>query len=307
MAKLMPIMLALKQVSFGYKANMPLSVNNISLNLAQGSCTAILGPNGAGKSTLISLMSGLLTAQTGQISYPFYSLYTTQEAIAQKVALVPQDFAFYHELSVHDNLAFFVSISEKNRSLHSNHIKSAIRACGLDDVINKMAGSLSGGYKRRLNIAIALSKQPDIIFLDEPTVGIDPLSRDAIINLLLDLKQQGKTLVYTSHLLHEVELLCDEVVFLNNGKVVANELLNNQKPSLNFTTVKPLSPTQIALFTQPITILENGGHQLKVNNSEQLASAFTVLANLSHDIKTLTFSNSHIEQLYRDLFSESSC
>ena len=114
-------------------------------------------------------------------------------------------------------------------------------------------------------------------------------------------------MVYTSHLLHEVELLCDEVVFLNNGKVVANELLNIQKPSLNFTTVKPLSPTQITLFTQPITILENGGHQLKVSNSEQLASAFIVLANLSHDIKTLTFSNSHIEQLYRDLFSESSC
>ncbi|NNG41411.1 ABC transporter ATP-binding protein [Pseudoalteromonas sp. NEC-BIFX-2020_002] len=307
MAHVKPVMLTLENVSFGYKQNAPLSIDNVSLSLIKGSCTAILGPNGAGKSTLISLMTGLLMAQTGAINYPFYKQYGLTQAIAQKVALVPQDFAFYHELSVYDNLAFFVSISEKNRHLHAEQIAAAIKLCNLEEVVNKTAGTLSGGYKRRLNIAIALSKQPDIIFLDEPTVGIDPLSRDAIITLLLDLKRQGKTLVYTSHLLHEVAQLCDDVVFLRGGKVVACEALNSEKLSLSFSTFKPLLNTQSTLFSQQLVTLEGNYYQLVINNSEQLGAAFSALGQLSDDIKALSFSDNHIEQLYRDLFAEPLC
>ena len=302
-----PIMLSLDRVSFGYKKVPTLSIDNVSLNLLKGSCTAILGPNGAGKSTLISLMTGLLTVQRGQISYPYYSQYTTAQAIALKVALVPQDFAFYHELSVYDNLAFFVSISEKNRQLQMSIIETAISLSGLSEVVNKTAGTLSGGYKRRLNIAIALSKEPDIIFLDEPTVGIDPLSRDDIIALLLTLKKQGKTLVYTSHLLHEVTQLCDEVVFLRAGKIVANESLQGQKLALSFTTFKPLSLAEQLLFTGQLTTVKDEYYQVAIHDSQQLGHVFTALGQLSGEVKTLSFSDNHIEQLYRDLFAESLC
>lgn len=300
-------MLALDCVSFGYKQDQALSIDTVSLRLLQGSCTAILGPNGAGKSTLLSLMTGLLIAQQGQISYPHYTQYTTAQAIAQKVALVPQDFAFYHELSVYDNLAFFVSISEKNRQLHAELIEMAINLCDLSEVANKTAGALSGGYKRRLNIAIALSKQPDIIFLDEPTVGIDPISRDAIIGLLITLKNQGKTLVYTSHLLHEVAQLCDEVVFLSAGKIVANEDLREQNPVLSFTTFTPLTTSKQSVFEDQLNTIATNHYQLVITSSQQLGDVFTALAQLSNDIKALSFSDNHIEQLYRDLFAEPRC
>ncbi|MGO2011007.1 MAG: ABC transporter ATP-binding protein [Pseudoalteromonas sp.] len=312
MATVASVMLALEQVCFGYKNSQNLNIDTVSLTLKKGSCTAILGPNGAGKSTLISLMTGLLEPQAGRLAYPSYPLLTTKQAIAQKVALVPQDFAFYNELSVYDNLAFFVSISEKNRRLHSQYIDSAISSCSLETVANKRAGTLSGGFKRRLNIAIALSKQPDIIFLDEPTVGIDPLSRDAIIALLLELKCQGKTLVYTSHLLHEVGQLCDDVLFLRNGKVVANEQIKKTSLSLSFITFNKLSANQTALFGEQldslsINALAQNQYQITVSDSMQLSVLFSALSQLSHEIKELRFSDSHIEQLYRSLFLELEC
>lgn len=303
-------MLKLEQACFGYKSQ-HLNINKVSLTLKKGSCTAILGPNGAGKSTLISLMTGLLTPQSGHLTYPYYPLLTTKQAIAKKVALVPQDFAFYNELSVYDNLAFFVSISEKNRQLHREYINTAISSCGLEAVATKRAGTLSGGFKRRLNIAIALSKQPDIIFLDEPTVGIDPLSRDAIIALLLDLKHQGKTLVYTSHLLYEVGQLCDDVLFLRNGKVVAKEEVTKTALSLSFTTFNKLSAEQMALFSVELTSLQDNflqnQYQILVSDTMQLGVIFSALSQLSLEIKQLSFSDNHIEQLYRSLFLEPVC
>ncbi|MBE0457553.1 ABC transporter ATP-binding protein [Pseudoalteromonas sp. KG3] len=307
MAALTPTMLELQQLSFGYSASTRLTVDGVSLQLKQGTCTAILGPNGAGKSTLISLMTGLLEPQAGHIEYPAYAQLSLKQAIAKKVALVPQDFAFYDELSVYDNLAFFVSISEKNRRLHRQYIESAIADCGLENVATKRASTLSGGYKRRLNIAIALSKQPDIIFLDEPTVGIDPLSRDAIIALLLDLKSQGKTLVYTSHLLYEVAQLCDDVLFLRNGKIVASQAINSAPLTLNFTTVSRLSEQHIALLAEQLTALGNNHYQLLINDTSDLSRVFTALGQLSHEIKSLNFSDNQVEQLYRALFTEPVC
>lgn len=307
MTALTPVILELKQLSFGYKGANRLSVDAISLELKSGSCTAILGPNGAGKSTLISLMTGLLKPQAGHVSYPYFSPLTFKQAIAKKVALVPQDFAFYGELSVYDNLAFFVSISEKNRRLHRQYIESAITDCGLQNVVNKRASELSGGYKRRLNIAIALSKQPDIIFLDEPTVGIDPLSRDAIITLLLNLKNQGKTLVYTSHLLYEVAQLCDEVLFIRDGKLVANQNVKNDTLTLTLSTMNSLSSLQTSLFGGHLTALGNNQYQLIIAGTKELGSTFTALSELSQEIKSLHFSDNQVEQLYRALFVESVC
>ncbi|OUS72246.1 hypothetical protein B5G52_08140 [Pseudoalteromonas sp. A601] len=307
MAKIAPIMLELQQLSFAYKRAERLTVDAVSLQLKQGTCTAILGPNGAGKSTLISLMTGLLAPDAGRIEYPYYQQLSLKQAITKKVALVPQDFAFYEELTVYDNIAFFVSISEKNSRLHAQYIESAIAACNLQAVSNKRASTLSGGYKRRLNIAIALSKQPDIIFLDEPTVGIDPLSRDAIISLLQDLKKQGKTLVYTSHLLYEVTQLCDDVVFIKNGKIVANQAINSAQLTLNFTTKNRLSQAQLALFTEQLTVISEAHYQLTISDTKLLGSLFSALSQLSDEIKSVNFSDNQIEQLYRALFSEQAC
>lgn len=307
MTALQPTMLELEQLSFGYSSSTRLNIDSVSLQLKQGTCTAILGPNGAGKSTLISLMTGLLEPQSGHIKYPFYKQFSLKQAITNKVALVPQDFAFYDELTVYDNLAFFVSISEKNRRLHRQYIESAIKKCGLTAVANKRASALSGGYKRRLNIAIALSKQPDIIFLDEPTVGIDPLSRDAIIALLLDFKSQGKTLVYTSHLLYEVAQLCDDVLFLRDGKIVATQELGSAPLTLNFTTENSLSEVQIALLAEQLTPLGHNHYQLIITDPADLSDVFSALGQLSHEIKSLHFSDNQVEQLYRALFSEPAC
>ncbi|MBQ4833489.1 ABC transporter ATP-binding protein [Pseudoalteromonas sp. MMG010] len=298
---------AVENISFQYPKAQTLSVDDISFSLHKGSCTAILGPNGAGKSTLISLLCGLLNATFGSVKYLSYPTLSLSQAIKQKVALVPQDFAFYDELSVLDNLAFFVSISEKNTAKHTSIITNVLAQCELENVAKQRSGTLSGGYKRRLNIAIALSKQPDIIFLDEPTVGIDPLSRDSIIRLLIKLKEQGKTLVYTSHLLHEVAQLCDNVVFIRQGKLVAHEALSQQQLSLTFTTYRVLSKQQLRAFNNVECVDTSAQYRVVANNAKQLSEAFLALGQLTDELKTVSFSDNYIEQLYRELFTEVVC
>lgn len=222
-------MIVLKGLSHYYSNSSPPALQEVNLHIPQGSAIGLLGPNGAGKTTLMSLLTGLQSVQQGEILFegvPFEKLSKRQR---HQISLVPQDFAFYPLLTVWENLKFFAAlydISDKNWLLE------LLEKTGLTAHKSKLAKHLSGGLKRRLNFAIGLINRPKVIFLDEITVGIDPQSRQFILNSVADLTKQGVTVIYTSHYLQEIEQLCSQLVLLNEGKLIyqgdLQEIIGNQ-------------------------------------------------------------------------------
>lgn len=210
-------MLTIYQLNHHYPNALTPALQNINLHIEQGSAVGLLGPNGAGKTTLMSLLTGLQAVQSGQILFdgvPFEKLTKTQR---HQISLVPQDFAFYPLLTVWENLKFFAALYDVN---DKKWLVALLEKAGLTAHQSKLAKHLSGGLKRRLNFAIGLINRPKVIFLDEITVGIDPQSRQFILDSVADLTKQGVTVIYTSHYLQEIEQLCDKLVLLNEGRLI---------------------------------------------------------------------------------------
>lgn len=308
--------ISVDSINYRYANNTHYSIKDISLRIKKGQCTGVIGPNGAGKSTLISLLCGLIEPQSGVINYFFGNdNLTTQKIIEKQVALIPQEYAFYPELSVKQNLEYFIALCEKNRSKRQQLLDSSIHQCQLEQVVKQKAGSLSGGFKRRLNIAIALSKSPQIIFLDEPTVGIDPISREEIINLLVLLKKQGKTLIYTSHMLNEVERLCDEVILLQQGKAIAISPTVSDNQLLSFELTRHKSSEEYAKLISALELpqqaqasaQQQASFQININDAQHLKRVFTILTKDPSLIKSLHFSLNSIEQLYFNSYKANAC
>lgn len=235
-------LLALRGVDFRYQRRGPLTLSGIDLALQAGQCTGIIGPNGAGKSTLLSLLSGLIKPVAGQLWWQGQPLPGNGRLLRQQVALVPQDFAFYPQLTVAANLTFFARLCGRHGA--AQRVDDVAEATGLQALLGQRASRLSGGYQRRLNIAIGLIKRPRLLFLDEPTVGVDAEARQQIIALLQTLKQQGVSLVYTSHLLDEVEQLCEQVAILAAGRLTFVGAGNASQPRLRLTLSQPLTADQ---------------------------------------------------------------
>ena len=297
-------------LSYKYRNNEHFSVHNLSLAIKAGQCTGIIGPNGAGKSTTISLLCALLTPSEGEVSYypnDKDNNLSLQEHIEQKVALIPQEYAFYPELSVKQNLEYFISLSEPKRSNRKALLAQSLQQCQLEQVSKQKAQSLSGGYKRRLNIAIALSKSPDIIFLDEPTVGIDPVSRQDILNLLEQLKKQGKTLIYTSHMLNEVEQLCDEVILLEQGKAIAVSQTSDDNMVVTIEFFSGQKNTTLLKALALADSNEQTNFTLNITDTAELQQVFATLSDNMTGIKNVHFSQNSIDQLYFNSYKASAC
>lgn len=210
-------MIVIEQLSHCYSQSNEFALQQIDLYIPQGKCLGLLGPNGAGKTTLMSLLAGLQSVQQGKILVDHIPFNQLTKAQRQKISLVPQDFAFYPLLTVWENLSFFAALYAVN---DRGYLLQLLTQTGLITHKNKLAKQLSGGLKRRLNFVIGLINQPKIIFLDEITVGIDPVSRQFILSMVKQLTEQGVTVIYTSHYLQEVEQLCQDLVLLNQGKIV---------------------------------------------------------------------------------------
>lgn len=210
-------MIVIHNLNHHYPNALTPALQNINLHIEQGSAVGLLGPNGAGKTTLMSLLTGLQAVQSGQILFdgvPFEKLSKKQR---HQISLVPQDFAFYPLLTVWENLKFFAALYDVS---DKKWLAALLEKTGLTAHQSKLAKHLSGGLKRRLNFAIGLINRPKVIFLDEITVGIDPQSRQFILDSVADLTKQGVTVIYTSHYLQEIEQLCDKLVLLNEGRLI---------------------------------------------------------------------------------------
>src|SRR5262245_17954924 len=207
--------------SFGSLA----AVEDVSFSLAGGQLIGLLGPNGAGKTTTVSMIAGLLTPDGGDVLIGGRRLAGDTDPAKRRIGLVPQDLALYDELTARDNLRFFGALYDLNGRALDAAIGHAMELVELSDRLRDRVKTFSGGMKRRLNLAAGLLHDPDILLLDEPTVGVDPQSRNAIFDNLETLKRRGKALLYTTHYMEEAERLADRIVVIDHGKVIADDTL----------------------------------------------------------------------------------
>lgn len=217
--------LRIQNLGFAYPREMKPCFSNLNLEVRQGERFGLFGPNGAGKTTLMNCMTGLLGFQEGSIQLLGKEIGQQKKSINRYFGFVPQDFSFYQELSPSENLAFFGAWSGMGKTEIKNKTTELLEVLDLTAVRNKKVGEFSGGMKRRVNLAIGVIHNPEILFLDEPTVGVDVHTRHAIINYLRKLNEAGTTLIYTSHQLSEAEELCNKVALIADGKIIAHDTL----------------------------------------------------------------------------------
>jgi len=202
------------------------AVDDVTFAVAPGELLGLLGPNGAGKTTTVSMIAGLLRPDRGDVLVGGSRLERDTDPVKRRIGLVPQDLALYDELTARDNLRFFGALYDLAGSALDKAIATALELVELGDRARDKVKTFSGGMKRRLNLAAGLLHDPDILLLDEPTVGVDPQSRNAIFDNLETLKRRGKALLYTTHYMEEAERLADRIVVIDHGRVIANDSLS---------------------------------------------------------------------------------
>ena len=196
-------------------------VKKINLELGAGESVGLLGPNGAGKSTTISMLSSLVQPTSGDVLWNNVSIKDNPEALRKTLGVVPQEISLYPELTARENLKFFGRIYGLKGQILENRVEDVLVKIGLKEREKDQVKTFSGGMKRRLNIGAALLHLPSLLIMDEPTVGIDPQSRAYILNTVKRLVEEGMTLLYTSHYIEEVELLCDRIYIMDEGEIIA--------------------------------------------------------------------------------------
>jgi len=202
------------------------AVDDVSFTVDRGQLVGLLGPNGAGKTTTVSMIAALVTPEKGEVLVGGTRLAGDTDPKKRQIGLVPQDLALYDELSARANLRFFGALYGLSGAALDKAIDAAMDLVGLADRLKDLVKTYSGGMKRRLNLAAGLLHDPDILLLDEPTVGVDPQSRNAIFENLELLKSRGKAVLYTTHYMEEVERLADRIVVMDHGKVIADDTLS---------------------------------------------------------------------------------
>lgn len=197
------------------------AVNHLSLEIRQGEIFGLLGPNGSGKTTTINCLLQLLTYDHGTIEVFGEPITPTSYRLKRRIGVVPQDMAVFEEMSVRENIDSFCSLYENNAKVRRNLVDEAIAFVGLEKFEKFRPKKLSGGLQRRLNIACGIAHRPDLIIFDEPTVAVDPQSRNAILDGIERLNKEGATVIYTTHYMEEAERLCDRISIIDNGHEIA--------------------------------------------------------------------------------------
>lgn len=198
------------------------AVNGIDIHVKKGELVSLIGPNGAGKTTTISMLSTVLKPTSGDAFVGGYSIIEEPEGVRKQIGVVPQEVIMYDYLSAKENCEFFAGMYNLPKSEIRQRIKILFRLLGLEDKANTRTSKLSGGMKRRLNLAMGLVMDPEIIFLDEPSAGLDPQATHLTWDFIRDLRDQGKTIVLTTHNMYEVEALSDRVYIIDNGSIIAH-------------------------------------------------------------------------------------
>lgn len=198
-----------------------LTVDHVNFTIEEGEIFGLLGPNGAGKSTTISMICGLLGIDSGEVLIDGLSVRHHPLEVKKRIGLVPQDLALYESLTAAENVRFFGKLYGLHGNLLKERTEEALAFTGLSDRAKEKPSTFSGGMKRRLNIACAIMHRPKLIIMDEPTVGIDPQSRNHILESVKALNKLGSSIIYTSHYMEEVAAICDRVAIMDKGHIIA--------------------------------------------------------------------------------------
>ena len=234
-------MLQIQQLSKKYKGADYYSVSKLDLDILEGEIFGILGPNGAGKTTLISMLCSLIKPTSGTFTINNLDYTHNKKELKQLIGIVPQEYALYPSLTAYENLSYFGSMYGLQGKALKDSIHLYLGKMGLLEFANKKIEVFSGGMKRRINLIASVLHQPKILFLDEPTVGVDVQSKNVIIDHLKQLNKQGITIVYTSHHLNEAEHFCTRVVIIDHGKIIVKgqpkELIASNEKAHNLEDV----------------------------------------------------------------------
>ncbi len=198
-----------------------LALDHLNLDIKEGEIFGLLGPNGSGKTTTIYCILGLLKYDKGNIELFGKSLKSHGMEIKKQIGVVMQNIAVFEELSVYENIDYFCGLYIPDKKVRKQYVEEAIAFVGLEEYQKKRPSKLSGGLARRLNIACGIAHKPKLIFMDEPTVAVDPQSRNKILEGIQELNRQGATIIYTSHYMEEVEQLCHQIGIMDHGKMIA--------------------------------------------------------------------------------------
>jgi ABC-2 type transport system ATP-binding protein len=221
-----PPAVSVEGLDFRYPGSDGSLLTDLNLTISKGDSFGLFGPNGAGKTTLMNLMTGVLNANAGDVKILGHPMGTPSKKVNRLFGFVPQDFSFYDELSAVENLEFYGAWAGLDSKRIKKRTAELLHILGLGDVKKRPVGKFSGGMKRRINLAIGVIHNPSVLFLDEPTVGVDVQTRHAIISYLKELNDNGTTLIYTSHQLSEAEALCRNIALIDIGKIVAEGTLD---------------------------------------------------------------------------------
>jgi ABC-2 type transport system ATP-binding protein len=292
-----------------------IAVTGVSFRVDYGKTIGLLGPNGAGKTTTVSIIAGLLSPDSGEVLIDGKQVTSDTDPLKLKIGLVPQDMALYDQLTARDNLTFFAALYSLAGAKAKQAIDDALNLVALSDRAGDKVGTFSGGMKRRLNLAAALLHDPQILLLDEPTVGVDPQSRNAIFENLETLKKRGKTLIYTTHYMEEAERLCDRIIIIDHGKVIANDTLQGLHKLLPVTNVIAIEldqtdgfkPEQIlALPEVKSAALQQSTLRVGVHDlSRGAPGVFRWLAENGHSYHSMTSEQPDLETVFLTLTGRS--
>ena len=273
-------MIKISNLSKSYEKHQALK--NINLEMNAGSIYGLLGPNGAGKTTLISSLVGLTTFDSGTITIQDKNIKEELAYIQSISSLIPQNLAFYPTLTAKENLEFFAGMLGLKGQVLKSRLEYVMNITQLQEVFNKQAHTYSGGLKRRLNIAIGLLSNPEIIYFDEPTVGIDPQSRNFILESIKKMKDDKKLIIYTSHYMEEVEFLCDKVAIIDHGQILKTGTLETLLSDFKALVKTETESFEIELqsLSQTLDELLKQGEKIKsVEYGHNLENYFLQLTN----------------------------
>lgn len=296
-----------------YKDN--LAVDNVSLMIKEGEIYGLLGPNGAGKSTTINTLIGLTKMDSGEIKIFGRDMEKSESEIKRNIGVVPQDIAIFEDLTAYENVTFFGKLYGLKDGLLKQRVEEALNFTGLWDKRKELPAKFSGGMKRRLNIACAIVHQPKLIIMDEPTVGIDPQSRNHILQSVKELNKAGSTIIYTSHYMEEVEEICSYITIMDHGRVIANGTKDELKALIEFE-----EKVVIDLSSVNYTIVDNiknvsgvkdctvNGKQLTVvsqKNSKNLSRIIDIITNTDSEILSIGVEKPTLEGVFLTLTGRS--
>lgn len=284
------------------------AVNGISFTIKKGEIFGLLGPNGAGKSTTLNMMSAILKSDEGHIHIDGNLINGHAKACKHLIGVVPQEISLYEDLSAYKNLLFWGNLYGIPSKELKDRINKTLALIGLLDRKNDLIKTYSGGMKRRINIAAALLHHPKVLFMDEPTVGIDPQSRNHIFEVIETLNKQGMTIVYTTHYMEEVERLCNRIAIIDSGKIIAQgtqaELkeLVSTKESIQFE-FNLLSESDVNQLREqlPYPLSQNKNKLLVECTVQELSKVITTCNELQLSVEDIQLNKVNLEATFLSL------